>query len=282
MLSRGLSTSSPAAISARAHSRLCTASRPPALRPFSSAVACGAVNVRRRRACDALAIGESMFARRDGVLRQLQSGIGSVHGADSAFYAIRRALFIAPRNLAQADDLAISANVPLNGKRLVYEPLAVCRRDAAPDGARELRRKAYVANYTIRSILDLKWGLLRKRSWAFHLLSHTVARYLTPLFMAGALVSSGILAFAAPRPMIVDFLIAQIVFYGLAVAGWKLRAARAGRFPALAWPAWFVGHSLAGFLGILGLLSGRRPVGATPRKFVRREAAPASSTANAA
>ena len=234
--------------------------------------ATAAVKVRRRRNGDAMAVGESVFSRYDDWVRGLESALGSVHAADRAMYAIRRTLMCAPRNLAQSDDMAFSTNIVLSGKRLVYEPQAHCRRDVPGDGARELRRRVHVTNYTLRSIAEIKWRLLRRPGYALQLLSHTVARSLSPLFLATMLACSALLA--PVHPAFVWVLGAQALAYSLALLGWKLRNTRIARFPLFALPAWFASFNVAACLGLIAFFTGRRPSGASPRKYATGGRAP--------
>jgi cellulose synthase/poly-beta-1,6-N-acetylglucosamine synthase-like glycosyltransferase len=235
------------------------------VRPFADSLVggvCGARNVHDARSGDSSVLGEALLARFEDWMKRLESRLGSVHAAGAGLYAIRRSLFVPPTNPAQADDMAISARVVLGGKRLVYEPQAVCRKTAANDSTAEFNRRVSVANYSARALLDLRHDLSRSHAYACQLFSHTIARDLVPLFLAIALFSSAVLssahiAFAA-------ILTAQIAFHALAYLGWKLRHGRLGRSPLLAVPFFFVAHTGAGLLGILRLVQGIRPVGATP------------------
>jgi len=236
------------------------------VRPFAERFVggvCAASRSRRSRGGDATGVGERIFARYEDRIRRMESRIGSVHAADAALYAIRRALFVPARNLAQADDIAISGRVVLAGHRLVYEPRAVCRRATAADGAREFRRRTQIVNYTIRSILDLKWELLRNRSYGFLMFSHVVARYLVPVFLIGLLVAAALLT--TVHITFAGLLAAQLAFHMLALAGWKLRATRVGRMPVFALPCYLGMMNLAALFGLVSVLRGYRPHGAMTR-----------------
>ena len=74
---------------------------------------------------DSTGEGEGLYWRYDKWQKQLESSIGSIFAADGAFYAIRKDLFVPVDDPAQADDIAISARVVLQGRRLIYEPSAV-------------------------------------------------------------------------------------------------------------------------------------------------------------
>lgn len=230
--------------------------------------ACAAVQTRPHPRGDALCRAEAVFARHDASIRRLEGQLGSVHAAESALFAIRRALFNPPRNLAQADDMAISMRVVLAGKRLVYEPTAVCFRDLQPDGVREMQRRRYAVNYAIRSVRDVRWALLRRPGYALQVYSHTIARYLTPVW--------GLLATAAAVTLtLADFAFAPLLappalLLLLAGTGWMLRHKWLGRFGLFAAPTWFVAFTRAMLFGSMATLAGHRPLGAKPRSQAAR------------
>lgn len=234
---------------------------------------CGAMKVRRSRDGDATGIGASVFLRFENWIRRLESEIGTTYAADSSLYAIRRALFVPARNVAQADAFAISARVPLAGQRLIFEPRAICRREAPADGARDFRRKVHSINYTIRAILAIKWELLRNRTYGRLVFAHTFARYMVPFYLFGLLVASA--ALATTHIAFTVLLGVQVLGYVLAIAGWKLRARRIGRLPFFWLPCYAGLVNLASLLGLFSVLRGYRPLGARPRTAtpVRRTAA---------
>lgn len=224
---------------------------------------CGAVGTRKLRKGDALGLGESLFARHDGMVRRLEGQLGSVFSADSSLYAIRRGLFSTPRNLAQADDMAISMRIVLAGKRLVYEPGAVCFREVQPDGAREMTRRRYMVNYSIRSLLDLGWSLAGKPGYAWSVLSHTLARYLTPVWLIVGTFAA--CALALEQPSFWPVLVPPALFIVLTGIGWSLRQRLPRLLHFLALPAWSAAMNRAMLFGMLAALAGWRPVGAKPR-----------------
>jgi cellulose synthase/poly-beta-1,6-N-acetylglucosamine synthase-like glycosyltransferase len=225
--------------------------------------ACAAVRTRHRRDGDALGPGEAAFARLEANVRQLEGQLGSVHAAESALFAIRRGLFNAPRNLAQADDMAISMRVVLAGKRLVYEPTAICFRDVQPDGAREMQRRRYAVNYAIRSVRDVRWKLLRRPGYGLQVWSHTIARFLTPVW--GLLGTAAAVSLTLADPAFAPLLTPPVLLLLMAGTGWALRNTRLGRIPLLAMPAWFAAFTRAMLFGSTTALAGYRPLGAKPR-----------------
>ncbi|MCI0433621.1 MAG: glycosyltransferase [Gemmatimonadetes bacterium] len=237
------------------------------LRPLGDPLvgaACGARKLRRSHRDDATTAGELFFARLERRIRRLESRLGNVYAGDSALYAIRRALFVPATNPAQADDIAISARVILSGKRFVYAADAVCRKPATGDAVRDFRRRVQIANYGIRSLLDLLSLRVLSVAYGLQLFSHTIARHLIPVSLATGITTSAMLARA--HVTFAAVLGAHLLFLSLAGTGWMLRRTRVGRLSILAIPCCYVAHSLAGFVGVLGVLRGLRPIGANPRR----------------
>ena len=252
------------------------------VRPFADGTvggACGARKVRRTRSGDSGVLGSVLLARFEDRLKRLESGLGSVHAGDTSLCAVRRSLFVPATNPAQADDIAISARVVLGGRRLVYEPRAVCRRNAETDSTFEFRRRMHMANYSIRALLDLRRDLFNRRGYSWQLISHTIARDIVPVFLGIALFSS---AFLSSASIVFGVILGvQVIFHTLAYLGWRLRHARFGRSPVFAIPFFFVALNGAGLLGLLGVMGGVRPVGAAPRRVKARRNGPIASDAHA-
>lgn len=248
------------------------------VRPFADRKVggvCGARKVRRARSGDSGVVGSVLLARFEDRLKRMESGLGSIHAADTSLCAVRRSMFVPATNPAQADDIAISARVVLSGGRLVYEPRAVCRRMAETDSTFEFRRRMHMANYSIRALLDLRRDLRHRAGYAWQLLSHTIARDIVPVFLAIALFSS---AFLSSASIVFGFILAvQVVFHTLAYLGWRLRNARFGRWPLFALPYFFVALNGANLLGLLSVFGGIRPLGAAPRRLRTRRGATAGA-----
>lgn len=222
---------------------------------------CGTKRLRPRG--DSTGEGEGLYWRYDQAVKALETRVGSVYGSDGALYAIRRRLYQPVANGSQADDLAISARVVLQGYRLVYEPAAVCWEDAPADGMAELRRKVRVANHGLRAVLDLWEALLGAPVYGLQLLSHKVLRHMVPLFLL--LILTGSAALALQAPLFRLLLAAQAAFYALALMGWLGRASRAGRHPLLSVPYYFSLVNTAAALALVELLRGTRRAVWSPR-----------------
>jgi cellulose synthase/poly-beta-1,6-N-acetylglucosamine synthase-like glycosyltransferase len=207
--------------------------------------------------------GEGMYWRYDQWVKTLENRVGSIYGADGACYAIRRRLFEPVDDPAQADDLAISARVALQGYRLIYERDAVCREEAPADGLAELRRKIRVANHSMRAVLNLRGRLRQQPLYAWQLISHKPVRHLVPVSLVLALISSAVLSLDSVAFRML--LLLQLAFYALAVLGWAARSTAAGRHPMFRVPFYFSLMNTAAGLALLELVRGRRRTAWTPR-----------------
>ena len=205
---------------------------------------------------DSTGEGEGLYWRYDKWQKQLESAVGSIFAADGAFYAIRKDLFVPIDDPAQADDIAISARVALQGRRLIYEPAAVAWEEAPREGRQELRRKIRVVNHTIRALLGLGSGLWLSGFYSLELVSHKLIRYLVPFALIALLTTNLILL--NQHPLFVVLLTAQLAFWLLALSGLLLRDHRLGQTRLLSIPYFFTLVNTAAFLGVLSVCRGER------------------------
>jgi cellulose synthase/poly-beta-1,6-N-acetylglucosamine synthase-like glycosyltransferase len=225
---------------------------------------CGHKRYRVTRGADTTELGENLYWRFDSWQKRLESRIGSVFAADGTLYALRRELYVPLVELAQADDIAISARVPLQGKRLVYAPDAVVWEEAPVEGREELRRKVRVTNHSVRALVGLGSPLWTSGFYSLELLSHKLLRHLAPFFLLPLFASSAVLA--ARGGFWVAPFAAQALFCLLALAGFALRRRELGRARPLAIPYYFTLVNAAALLGVLSILRGERRREWTPRQ----------------
>jgi cellulose synthase/poly-beta-1,6-N-acetylglucosamine synthase-like glycosyltransferase len=205
---------------------------------------------------DSTGEGEGLYWRYDKWQKKLESSMGSIFAADGAFYAIRKDLFVPIDDPAQADDIAISARVVLQGFRLLYEPAAVAWEEAPREGRKELRRKIRVVNHTIRALLGLRRGLWTSGFYSLELLSHKLVRYFVPFALITLLITN--LSLIDQHPVFIASLVAQVLLYLLAVAGLLLRNHRLGQARLLSIPYFFTLVNTAALFGVLSVCKGER------------------------
>ena len=213
---------------------------------------------------EAVEKGEGLYWRYDQWVKAQESRAGSVFAADGALYALRRELYVTMADPAQADDIAISARVVLQGWRLVWAPEAVVWEEAPEEGTAELRRKVRVTNHSVRALWNLGPALWRSGFYSLQLLSHKFFRHLVPFFLLAALASHAVLA-AASRAF-AALLVAHLGFYALAAAGFLLRRSRTGRARPLSVPYYFTLVNFAALLGVISILRGERRRAWSPRR----------------
>jgi cellulose synthase/poly-beta-1,6-N-acetylglucosamine synthase-like glycosyltransferase len=224
---------------------------------------CGNKRFRAAAGADTTAEGEGLYWRYDKWQKEQETRIGSIFAADGTLHAVRRRLYVPIEDPAQADDIAISTRVVLQGSRLVYEPAAIAWEEAPVEGLHEFRRKVRVTNHSVRALLNLRGALWSSGFYSVELVSHKLLRHLAPFFLLPLFFSNA--ALAGTHPLFDAMLALQGTFYTLAVAGALLRSTRAGRLRAVSVPYYFVLVNAAALLGVLSIARGRRLYAWTPR-----------------
>ena len=210
------------------------------------------------RSINCVSKGEILYLNYDKWVKRLESQVGSTISASGSIYAIRKHLFVPISDPAQADDFAISARVVTQGYRLVFESEAISYEDPPIYSRREFRRKVRVANQSIHGILNLKQALCpwHHGFYAIELHSHKVLRYSVPFFLFIAFAANVVLALESGFYKLL--LLGELLSYGIALIGYKLRYHKWGRIKLFYGPLHFCLANTAAFLGVLSLLRGGR------------------------
>jgi cellulose synthase/poly-beta-1,6-N-acetylglucosamine synthase-like glycosyltransferase len=217
---------------------------------------CGTRSSGVQRDGDATGEGEGMYARWDRWQKVRESEIGSVFAADGLLYAVRKELYVPIDDPAQADDIAISARVVLQGKRLLFDPQATAWERSTVRAQEEFGRKVRVTNHSVRALLNLRSALFTRGFYSVELLSHKLVRHLVPAFLISLFCAS--VALVRRGPLYALALAGQLVVYGLAAAGGVLRSRTIGRAKLLTIPYYFCFVNAAALLGVLSILRGER------------------------
>jgi cellulose synthase/poly-beta-1,6-N-acetylglucosamine synthase-like glycosyltransferase len=215
---------------------------------------CGARKGEMTREGDATGEGEGLYGRWDRWQKIRESEIGSVFAADGLLYAIRRELYVPISDPAQADDIAISVPVVLQGYRLLFEPEATAWEHSSVVAGEEFRRKVRVTNHSVRALLNLGSALFTSGFYSLELLSHKLIRHFIPFFLLAMLLSNLVLASQSFFYQLT--LAGQLVIYGLALLGALLREQPAGRIRLFYIPYYFCFVNAAAFVGILSIARG--------------------------
>ncbi|HEX6179495.1 MAG TPA: glycosyltransferase family 2 protein, partial [Thermoanaerobaculia bacterium] len=182
---------------------------------------CGTRSAPKNSAGEATGEGEGMYHRWDRWQKVLESRIGSVFAADGLLYAIRRELYKPVSLASQADDIAVSTRVVLQGYRLLFEPRATAWEESVIEAREEFRRKIRVTNHSVRALLAIGTPLFTSGFYSVELLSHKLVRHFIPFFLIPLFVSNAFLI--AESAFYAMTFAGQVAIYGLAILGAILR-----------------------------------------------------------
>ena len=190
-----------------------------------------------------------LYWRLEEALKQRESRIGSIMGADGSIFATRRALYpeVPPHLL---DDMTVSMSVTFAGQRLIHAADVPAYEKNATSSADEFRRKRRIACRAFNTHRYL-WPQIRRHYGAgdlYKYLSHKLLRWLGLIPLALALVLGIIGLVSAGLPMLA---------LGLVVLG--AGALLAGMIGApLLRGIWQILLSvIATFLGVMDSLAGK-------------------------
>lgn len=200
--------------------------------------------------------GEGMYHRWDKWQKIRESSIGSVFAADGLLYAIRRNLYVPVSLASQADDIAISTRVVLQGYRLLFEPKATAWEEAVVSAREEFQRKIRVTNHSVRALFAIGRPLFTSGFYSVELLSHKLVRHFIPFFLVPLFIANAVLV--SESPFYAMTMAGQILVYALAIAGAALRSHPVGRSKILTVPYFFCFVNAAALLGILSIFRRHR------------------------
>jgi len=164
--------------------------------------------------------GESAYWRYESYLKRCDSVVGSAMGVAGELFAIRRERYAAVEQDSLIEDFVLSLRLVEAGWRVLFEPQAVAWEQSSPSLSAEWQRRTRIAAGGFQSIVRLT-GMLNPLLGlpAFQYFSHRVLRWLAPFFLITAFVANVLLW---SHPLYLWILVAQVVFYLLALAGYVL------------------------------------------------------------
>lgn len=199
--------------------------------------------------------GRSVYWSYESLIELYESKRGAVMGAGGGLYAIRRTLFTALPEGTLVDDFVIPLRILEHGFKVVYEPLAVARKETAEDPDQAFVRRARVAAGNFQSLAMVP-GLLSPAAGfrAFAFWSHKLLRWCAPALMGLALIAN---LFLLDSTFYRLTFFAQVMFYALAYLGKAGALTGTGRrIAAVAYD--FVTLNLAIAVGFWRFLRGSR------------------------
>jgi cellulose synthase/poly-beta-1,6-N-acetylglucosamine synthase-like glycosyltransferase len=168
--------------------------------------------------------GVGVYWRYEKLIRKSESRVDSTVGATGAVYAIRRELFEPIPDDTLLDDVLIPLRIVRRGYRVLFEPAARAWDRVAASAEEELGRKVRTLAGNFQLFVREPWLLdpHRNRIW-LATVSHKGLRLLGPVLHAAVFAAGAALAGA---PLYRAALVAQALFYALALGGHATRNAR--------------------------------------------------------
>jgi poly-beta-1,6-N-acetyl-D-glucosamine synthase len=185
----------------------------------------GEKRIYKKEEDNASGAGEGFYWKYESFLKRKDSEVYSVVGAAGELFSIRTELFDAPDENMIIEDFYLSLSITAKGYRFKYEPDAYATETASVSVKEEWKRKVRICAGGFQAMAKLKHLLnpFRYGMLSFQYISHRVLRWtLAPLSLPLLLISNFWLVFEG-SPFFAMTLAGQLLFYGLALAGYGLR-----------------------------------------------------------
>jgi cellulose synthase/poly-beta-1,6-N-acetylglucosamine synthase-like glycosyltransferase len=168
---------------------------------------------------------DSTYWRYEQFLKEKESQLDALLGANGAIYAIRTHLYTPIPANTIVDDFLIVMNVAKAHYQIIYDKTALAHEEIAPSIDEESKRRIRIGTGNYQAFARLYWALNPFIGWRFFsYVSHKVLRWFTPHLMIIALMSNFILIGDAFYNTI--FLI-QVIAYLIAI--WGQKASKGGK-----------------------------------------------------
>lgn len=203
--------------------------------------------------------GEGIYWKYESFLKQLDSDFYTIVGAAGELMSYRTSLYKELPKDSLLDDLMQSMQIATDGYRVIYEKNAYAAETASANVGEELKRKVRIAAGAFQSMgrLPKAFNLLTNFKVSFLFISHRVLRWtLAPLSLLLIFLSNIPLALQLGG-IYTCLLLAQIVFYSMALLGWYL-ANKQIKVKVLFVPYYFFIMNLCMYLGLIRFLRGKQ------------------------
>lgn len=155
---------------------------------------------------------ETVYINLENKIKYYEGLLGCMIGAFGASYAIRKNLYKPTPQGFISDDFYISMQVLLQGKKAIFEPLAIGYETFSAKITEEFRRKTRYAIGNYQNLFFFKQFWKKPFSAVFFsYFSHKILRWILPLLMIPALVSLCILATKSMFYLILSSCVAFVV-----------------------------------------------------------------------
>jgi poly-beta-1,6-N-acetyl-D-glucosamine synthase len=203
--------------------------------------------------------GEGLYWKYESILKKLDSDYYSVVGAAGELFSLRRELFEkVPENIV-LDDFYISLNICRRGLMVRYEPRAFAMEAPSFSLKDEKKRKLRISAGAFQSMVIMKdlLDITRYGKLAFQYVSHRVLRWaVCPFALPLILLLNIVIVTFVGGALYAVLLMAQVLFYSLALLGWLFSDTPKGSFKVFYVPYYFVFMNVSVWGGLLRYLNG--------------------------
>jgi cellulose synthase/poly-beta-1,6-N-acetylglucosamine synthase-like glycosyltransferase len=210
---------------------------------------------------DAGGAGEGIYWQYESLLKKWDAELWSVVGAAGELFAFRTDVYEHVPSDTIVEDFYLTMRIAQKGWRVQYEPEAYASETSSASVAEEMKRKVRIAAGGLQAVVRLAplLNVFRYGVLSFQYISHRVLRWtLAPIFLPILLIVNILLAAQGSRFYQI-ILLAQILFYGAALAGYFLEQ-RKLKVKALFVPYYFCLMNYSMYAGFLRLVQGRQSV----------------------
>jgi biofilm PGA synthesis N-glycosyltransferase PgaC len=213
----------------------------------------------RREDGTAVSEGSGFYWRYETFIRSRESLIDSSIAVTGPIYAIRKILYEPIPDDTIVDDVLIPLRIARRGYRVVIEPEARAYDAPYAVAGQEFTRKVRTLAGNFQLFARERWlfNPFRNRLW-WQTMSHKALRLLiAPLQIT--LIAANVALFGGASLLYKIAMLAQILFYAGAIAGWLLPREWKKPF-VITFPYFFCLLSWASVLAFLRSITGRQPV----------------------
>ncbi len=204
-----------------------------------------------------VAKGVNFYWKYEKFMRKTESSIYSMIGATGAIYAIRKSLFVIPSEDTILDDVFIPLKVVEQGYRAVFDSRAIAYDSVASTSREEFTRKVrtLAGNFQLFVYCKELFNPFKSKV-AIQFFSHKFLRAFSFLFLIFAFGTNIYLVNVYPYNL---FMVAQIIFYLLALSGWIMERV-SFKSKLFSIPYVFCMLNFAALKGFLNFLMGKQSV----------------------
>jgi poly-beta-1,6-N-acetyl-D-glucosamine synthase len=199
--------------------------------------------------------GEGAYWKYESKLKTWDSELKTVVGAAGELFSVRTLLYEEVPSGVLIEDFRVSMNIAEKGYQVVYEPAAYAMETSSLSMEEENKRKIRISAGGLIEV----WHFLRLLNFfkyhilSFQYISHRMMRWtIAPLGLFLVLVSNIFLA-ASGSPFYILALVAQSLFYSIALLGYMLRNQKLS-FGLVFIPYYFLFMNVSVYQGLLLLI----------------------------